>query len=165
MVGYLDSTDEPLLAYLDEEDELPPEVVNRLRYDASAILEGSVTPAAVAEDWADWFDPSRAFLATYAPEGIEEMEAGVPLMSEEVGEDAVLTEADRVYPPAVELLLDARPEMRRGECSLGGECLVHGVGQVGIGEVQVPRRGGNVGVAHEALDDADVSSAAQKLVA
>ena len=55
-------------------------------------------------------DPSRAFLATYAPEGIEEMEAGVPLMSEEVGEDAVLTEADRVYPPAVELLLDPRPE-------------------------------------------------------
>ena len=52
--------------------------------------------------------------------------------------------------------------MRRGECSLGGECLVHGVGQVGIGEVQVPRRGGNVGVAHEALDDADVSSTAQQ---
>ncbi len=82
---------------------------------ASALLEGSISPAAVAEDWADWFDLTRAFVAAYAPEGVEELEEAAPLMSEEVEEDTVLTEADRAYLTAVELLLDAYPEMRLGE--------------------------------------------------
>ncbi len=69
LVTYLDSIDERLLDYLDEDDELRPEVVKRLRYYASALLEGSVTPAAVAEDWEDWFDLTKAFVAAYAPEG------------------------------------------------------------------------------------------------
>jgi hypothetical protein len=69
----------------------------------------------VAEDWADWFDLTRAFAATYAPEGIEELEEAAPLMSEEVGADTALTEADRVYLAAVEPLLDMYPEMRLGE--------------------------------------------------
>ena len=115
LVVYLDSIDERLLDYLDEEDELRPEVVKRLRYYASALLEGSITPAAVAEDWADWFDLIRAFVAAYAPEEVEELEEAAPLMSDEVEEDTVLTEADRAYLAAVELLLDAYPEMRLGE--------------------------------------------------
>ena len=97
LVVYLDSIDERLLDYLDEDDELRPEVVKRLRYYASALLEGSITPAAVAEDWADWFDLTRAFVAAYAPEEIEELEEAAPLMNDEVGEDTVLTEADRAY--------------------------------------------------------------------
>jgi hypothetical protein len=112
---YLDSIDERLLDYLDEEDELRPEVVKRLRYYTSALLEGSITPAAVAEDWADWLDLTRAFVAAYVPEGIGELEEAAPLMSDEVGPDTVLTAADRVYLAAVELLLDAYPEMRLGE--------------------------------------------------
>jgi hypothetical protein len=115
LVSYLDSIDEHLLDYLDEEDELRPEVANRLRYYASALLEGSITPTAVAEDWADWFDLIRGFMAAYAPQGIEELEEAAPLMSEEVGPDSVFTEADRVYLAAVEQLLDAYPEMRLGE--------------------------------------------------
>ncbi len=50
---YLDSIDERLLDYLDEDDELRPEVVKRLRYYASALSEESITPGALAEDWAD----------------------------------------------------------------------------------------------------------------
>ena len=115
LVIYLDSIDERLLDYLDEEDELRPEVVKRLRYYASALLEGSISPAAVAEDWADWFDLVRAFVAAYAPEEIEELEEAASLMSDELEEDTVLTEADRAYLAAVEALLDAYPEMRLGE--------------------------------------------------
>ena len=115
LLSYLDAIDERLLDYLDEEDELPPEVVKRLRYYASALLEGSITPAAVVEDWADWFELVGAFVATYAPDEVGELEEEAPLMKDEVGEDGVLTEADRAYLTAVELLLDAYPEMRLGE--------------------------------------------------
>jgi hypothetical protein len=115
LVVYLDSIDERLLDYLDEDDELRPEVVKRLRYYAAALLEGSIAPAAVAEDWTDWFDLAQAFVAAYAPEGVEVLEDAAPLMSDEVGEDTVVAQADRAYLAAVELLLDAYPEMRLGE--------------------------------------------------
>jgi len=65
LVVYLDSIDEGLLDYLDKDDELRPEVVKRLRYYASALLEGTITPAAVAEDWADWFDLTGETDRTY----------------------------------------------------------------------------------------------------
>ncbi len=115
LVVYLDSVDELLLDYLDEEDELRPEVVKRLRYYASALLEGSISPGAVAEDWADWFDLVGAFVAAYAPEEVEELEEAAPLMSDEVEEDTMLTETDRTYLTSLELLLDAYPEMRLSE--------------------------------------------------
>lgn len=115
LVVYLDAINERLLDYLDEDDELRPEVVKHLRYYASALLEGSITPAAVAEDWADWFDLVGAFVATYAPEQIGELEEAAPLMADEPGTDAVLSAADRAYLAAVEQLLDVYPEMRMGQ--------------------------------------------------
>ncbi len=97
LVTYLDSIDERLLEYLDENDELRPEVVKRLRYYASALLEGSITPAAVVEDWADWFDLVPAFMAACAPEVIEELDADATLlMRDEVGEGTELSAADRI---------------------------------------------------------------------
>ncbi len=116
LVAYLDSIDERLLDYLGEDDELRPEVVKRLRYYSSALLEGSITPAAVAEDWEDWFDLVPAFVAAYAPEVTDELdEEGAPLMRDEGGEGTALTPADRTYLAAVELLLNAYPEMEVGE--------------------------------------------------
>ena len=115
LVVYLDSIDERLLDYLDEEEELRLEAVKRLRYYASALIEGSITPAAVGEDWADWFDLVGAFVVAYAPEGVEELEEAAPFMAREVEEDTVLTEVDRAYLVALEPLLDAYPEMRLGE--------------------------------------------------
>jgi hypothetical protein len=120
LVAYLDAIDERLLEYLDEEDELRPEVIKRLRFYNSAFLEGSISPAAVAEDWADWFDLTRAFVAAYASEDIEELEEAAPLMSDEVEGDTVLNEADRAYLAAAEPLLDAYPEMRLGELTRRG---------------------------------------------
>ena len=69
----------------------------------------------MAEDWADWFDLVRAFVAAHAPEETEELELASLLMSDEVEKHTVLTEADRAYLAAVELLLDTYPEMRLGE--------------------------------------------------
>ena len=89
------------------------------------------------------------------------MEEAAPLMSDEVEEDTMLTEADRAYLIAVELLLDTYPEMRLGEKLLGGERLVHGVGEVGVGEVQIQSGRGDVGVAEQALNDVDVRAPAQ----
>ena len=70
LVLYLDSIDERLLDYLDDDQELRLEVVKRLRYYASSLLEGSITPASVTEDWAEWFDLVGAFVASYAPQGM-----------------------------------------------------------------------------------------------
>ena len=99
LVTYLDSIDERLLDYLDENDELRPEVVKRLRYYTSALLEGTIMPAAVAEDWADWFDLAPAFVAAYAPDEVGELEEAATFMDgPEVGDDTPLTEADRALP-------------------------------------------------------------------
>lgn len=57
----------------------------------------------------DWFDLVQALAAAYAPEEVEELEEAAPLMSDEVGEDTLLTAADRAYLAAVEVLLDALP--------------------------------------------------------
>ncbi len=116
LVVYLDSIDERLLDYLDEDEELRPEAVKRLRYYASAMLEGSITPAAVAEDWEDYFDLAQAFALTYGSQELEEMQdAAMFLQGSEVGDDAPLTDEDRAYLVALEGLLDMYPEMRLEE--------------------------------------------------
>jgi hypothetical protein len=62
------------LSYLDENGELRLDTVKRLRLYASALLNGSITPAAVAEDWGDFYDLVSAFIATYAPRSMAESE-------------------------------------------------------------------------------------------
>ncbi len=80
-----------LVDYLDEDDELRPEVVKRLRYYTTALLDGTITPAAVAE----------------LGKGPEFKDAD--------DFDQPLSEADRAYLVALEPLLDAYPEIRMGE--------------------------------------------------
>ncbi len=55
LVTYLDSMDERLLEYLDEDDELKLDVVQLLSFYTIALLEGSVTPEHIEEDWPDWY--------------------------------------------------------------------------------------------------------------
>src|ERR1700722_12717202 len=73
LVIYLDSIDERVLDYLDEDDVLRPEVVKRLRYTPALWSTAPSSPGAVAEDRADWFDLVGAFVAAYAPEATEEL--------------------------------------------------------------------------------------------
>ena len=64
---YLDSIDEQLLEYLDEDEELKLDAVKRLRFYTSALLEGSISPDHVLEDWPDWYHLVPALVATYSP--------------------------------------------------------------------------------------------------
>ena len=114
LVLYLDSIDEHLLDYLDQNDELRPEVVKRLRYYTTALLDGTITPAAVAEDWPDWFDLVPAFVVAYAPEAVAELGEG-PEFKDAEDFYQPLSEVDRAYLMTLEPLLDAYPEMRMGE--------------------------------------------------
>jgi len=113
LVAYLDSIDERLLEYLDDDDELRVDTVRRLRYYTTALLDGSITPAALAEDWPDFYDLAPAFVVAYAPEWMEDLEEEAAFLDgPEVGDDAPLTEADRAYLVALERQLDMYPEMR-----------------------------------------------------
>ena len=66
LVSYLDAIDERLLEYLDENDELNLDTVQRLYFYTSALLASSITPDHpdhIAEDWPDWFQLAPAFVA------------------------------------------------------------------------------------------------------
>ena len=109
LVTYLDSIDEQLLEYLDEDEELKLDAVLRLRFYTSALLEGSISPDHVMEDWPDWYQLTPAFVATY---GTEELEgAAVLLEAIEEQDDVSLTKADRAYLKALETWPGMYPEM------------------------------------------------------
>ena len=102
-----------LQQYLDDEDELSLDTVQRLRLYTSALADGSVTPAQLMEDWEDWFDLAPAFTAAYGTGDLEELEyAASFLRAVEDGEDVSLTDADRAYLTALGSQLDMYPEMR-----------------------------------------------------
>ncbi|MGO9150340.1 MAG: hypothetical protein ACLQEG_09395 [Acidimicrobiales bacterium] len=116
LVTYLDSIDEQLLEYLDEDEELKLDAVKRLRFYTSALLEGSISPEHVEEDWPDWYQLVPAFVATYGSEELQELEgAAVLLEAIEEQDDVSLTETDRAYLKALEAWLDMYPEMHTAE--------------------------------------------------
>jgi hypothetical protein len=113
LVLYLDSIDERLLEYLDEDEELKLDAVKRLSFYTTALLDGSITPDHVVEDWPDWYQLAPAFVATYGSEELQELEgASEFLRAAEEHDDVSLTEADRAYLHALEARLDMYPEMR-----------------------------------------------------
>ena len=116
LVLYLDSIDEHLLEYLDEDDELKLDAVQRIRFYTTALLDGSITPDHVLEDWPDWYQLVPAFVATYGSEELQELEVAAELLEAiEEDEDVTLNEADRDYLKALEEWLGMYPEMRNTE--------------------------------------------------
>ena len=116
LVVYLDSIDERLLEYLDEDEELKLDAIQRIRFYTSALLEGSITPDHVVEDWPDWYQLASAFVATYGTEELQELEGAAGLLvAIEEQDDVSLTKADRAYLKALEAWLDMYPEMRATE--------------------------------------------------
>ena len=116
LVTHLDSIDERLLEYLDDDDELKLDVVQRLRFYTSALLAGSITPDHVVEDRPDWFQLVPAFVAAYGSEELQELEGGaVFLRAVEEDDDVALTEGDIAYLKALESWLDVYPEIRTTE--------------------------------------------------
>ena len=113
LVSYLDAIDERLLEYLDDDDELKLDTVQRLRFYTSALLDRSVTPDHVVEDWPDWFQLAPAFVAAYGTDELKEAEAAtVFLQAVEEHEHASLNDAVRSCLSALEAWLDVYPEMR-----------------------------------------------------
>ncbi len=89
------------------------DVAQRLSFYATALLEGSVTPEYVEEDWPDWYHLVSAFVAAYGSEELQELEArAVFLRAIEEDENVSLTEADRACLKALEAWLGVYPEMR-----------------------------------------------------
>ena len=101
------------MEYLDDDDELKLDAVKRLRFYTSALLEGSISPDHVMEDWPDWYQLVPAFVATYGSEELQELEgAAVLLEAIEEQDDVSLTDADLAYLRALEAWLGMYPEMR-----------------------------------------------------
>jgi hypothetical protein len=116
LVVYLDSIDEQLLEYLDEDEELKLDAVKRLSFYTTALLDGSITPDHVMEDWPDWYQLVPAFVATYGSDELQELEgAAVLLEAIEEDEDVTLNEADRDYLKALEEWLGMYSEIRNTE--------------------------------------------------
>ena len=77
LVTYLDSIDESLLEYLDEDDELKLDAIQRIRFYTTALLDGSITPDRVLEDWPDWYQLVPAPLSPHmAPRSYRSWKAG-----------------------------------------------------------------------------------------
>jgi hypothetical protein len=102
----LGSIDERLLEYLDKDDELKLDAVKRLSFYTTALLDGSITPDHVMEDWPDWYQLVPAFVATYGSEELQELEvAAVLLEAIEEQDDVSLTDADLAYLKVLETWL------------------------------------------------------------
>jgi len=114
LVAFLDAIDERLLDYLDDEEELRLDTIERLWLYADALLEGSLTPAVVEEDWSDWFDLAAAFRTAYAPMWLADLEEAAPFLKV-IRDDTRLVRADRAYLLAFTSLLDAHRKMRRSK--------------------------------------------------
>ena len=113
LVNCLHRTDELLLGYLDGDNDLTVNTVKRLRFYASAMLGGSMTPSQVADEWADWFVLTPAFVAAHGTWELADLESDARLLRHGgVDDDASLIEADRVYLSALEVALDSYPEGR-----------------------------------------------------
>ncbi len=116
LVAYLDAIDPRLLEYLDEDQNLDLDTVERLRYYATALLEGTITPNALHEDWPDWYDLAPAFVTAYAPQWMEEVQDSAAFLDgPEIGDEAPLTDQDRAYLVALEPLLGMYPELRNAD--------------------------------------------------
>ena len=116
LITHLGTTHEPLLDYLDEDDEMMFDTVERLRLYTSALVSGSITPATLAEDWPDWFELAPAFVLAYGTDELARLqEAATFLRAVEEHDEVGLTEADRVYLVALKSRLDQYPALRNVE--------------------------------------------------
>ena len=101
----LGSLGKRFLGYLDNSGEMLVDTVRRLRLYTVALLDGSITPPAVVEDWADFYHLLPAFVAAYAPSWVGDLERAAELL-DVPGGHALLAAGDVAYLLAVESVLD-----------------------------------------------------------
>lgn len=104
LAAHLDSIDEALLAYVDDEGHLRVPAARRVVRFAEAALEGSVTPSQLERDWPEWFALTEAFVAACSFDDLEEVARASAIgKGQQVPE---LTEADRRYLEHLIVVLD-----------------------------------------------------------
>ncbi|MGD0986110.1 MAG: hypothetical protein ABSA65_20255 [Acidimicrobiales bacterium] len=113
LVTYLDSIDDRLLEYLDEDEELKLDAVQRLRFYTSALLEQSITRTTSGMIGWTSYVLVPAFVAAYGPEQLKELKGRAEFLRAAEEDDEVnLTEGDRAYLTMLEAWLDMYPKMR-----------------------------------------------------
>ena len=113
LVTNLAAADERLLFYLDEDDEMMFDTVERLHSYALALLDATITPAYLATKWSGWFDLVPAFVVAYGTEELQRAQRGADFLRQR--DVAALTEGDRAFLQALALRLDVYPEIRTGQ--------------------------------------------------
>jgi len=110
LVSHLATIDQRLLYYLDENDEMMFDTVERLRAYTTDLLDGSITPTFLVAKWSDWFPLVSAFVLAYGTDELAKLrdDAVLPRKHDEVG----ITEADRAYLQALALRLQEYPGIR-----------------------------------------------------
>src|SRR5271169_788084 len=68
LVFHLATVDKRLLFYLDEDDEMMFDTVERLSTYTTSLLDGAITPTFLVEKWSDWFPLALAFVHAYGTE-------------------------------------------------------------------------------------------------
>ncbi len=111
LVSYLDAVDESLAGYLDEQKNLSPEAVRRLRRFVVAMSEGSMTPGLALEDWADFYPLAAAFVVVCGSDELRELYDQATVFSAVVGRDVQFTDADRVFLVALSDELERYPRL------------------------------------------------------
>ena len=89
LVNCLRRIDERLLVYLDAHNELALNTVQRLRLCARAMLDGSMTPSQVADEWADFFVLTPAFVGAHGTWELADLEADARFLGKGGVEDKV----------------------------------------------------------------------------
>jgi hypothetical protein len=111
LVTNLAASDQRLLFYLDQDDEMMFDTVERLRSYTTALLDASITPAVLVAKWSGWFDLVPAFVVAYGTEELQRAKEGADFLREH---DVVeLTEGDRTFLRALALRFDMYPDIRR----------------------------------------------------
>ncbi len=114
LVNHLSTIDERLLFYLDEDDEMMFDTVERLRDYTSALLIDSITTTALNDEWPDWYYLAPAFVLAYGTDELRRLQDHAAfLRAVKEHDDVGLDEADRAYLRALELRLAVYPEIRR----------------------------------------------------
>ena len=114
LVAHLDTVDERLRAYLDDDDEMSLDAVCRLREYADALLHGCITTLDLAHAWPDFYDLAPAFVAAYAPGEVGELECKATFLTAPEDHEP-LTQEDRSYLEALGVHLDLYAEIRDPE--------------------------------------------------
>jgi hypothetical protein len=101
LAAYLDSLGGLLRSYhsyLDEDRWLSAAAARHLRLYAVAVLEGSISPEDVAEDWEAFFDLTDGFVIAYGSARLEQLSRrSVLLGAGETGSPWPLDAVDRLF--------------------------------------------------------------------